>query len=216
MIPASTLAQLCADSYDDTKRGTWADYWEIDDIHVCRAIVGDTDVLVFRGSDDATDWIRDAETWPVWHDKLGFVHAGFVRGMDDVLTETLQYTGPRVAITGHSLGGARARIMAALRIINGLPVNQLCVFGSPKPGFANVSRVIQKSGIPHASYRNRNDPVPMVPGILPMWQHPEPWATLDVKPADDSFESLRDHSIGLYLVGAQKQEKVNVPAQNRP
>ncbi len=170
-----------------------------DNVVVGLARVGDTDVIALRGSVTAGDWIADAEALPVWHSGLGFVHAGFIAGMDDVFNAVRGAVGPKVAITGHSLGGARARLLAALYAVAGLPVEMLCVFGSPKPGFANVARVIQKSGMPHYSYRNRNDVVPLMAAILPFWAHTEDWVAVSAAPATNNLEPLRDHSSALYV-----------------
>lgn len=173
--------------------------WEQDGVVVGLVRAEETDVLVLRGSLTAEDWIRDAEALPVWHDKLGFVHAGFLAGMDAVFQEVATVVRPNIAVTGHSLGGARARILAAMFAVNGISVDMLCVFGSPKPAFVNLARVIQKSGMLHQSYRNRNDVVPMVPGMLPLWQHTEDWISLDAAPDVGNLEPLRDHSCALYV-----------------
>lgn len=203
-VSAALLAQLCADIYGVRETGYWHNYWEHEEVHVGHYRAGESDVLVFRGSAEPLDFIRDAEGWPVFHSQLGFLHAGFARHMDDVLAETREHLGDRVVITGHSLGGARARILAALRVVHGLPVDQVCTFGSPRPGFVNVSRIIQKSGMVHESYRNRHDPVPLVPGIMPLWEHPEPWIELNEAPAVNAFDPLRDHSSQLYAAGLKK------------
>ena len=201
MIPAHDLAALCQSLYaGDTG---FANIWTFDDVVVGHARVGDVDVLVLRGSVTAGDWLRDFEAMPVWHDKLGFVHAGFVAGMDDVFAEVLPFCqGAKVAITGHSLGGARARILAAMFAVNGLAVDQLCVFGSPKPAFVNLARIIQKSGMTHASYRNRRDVVPTVPlTIAPFFDfvHTDDWTPCDAAPEASNLEPLRDHSCALYV-----------------
>ena len=201
MIAAALLAGLCADLYDDTKASAWVHSWETDNVHIAHAQAEGADILVFRGSVEVQDWIRNANAFPEWHPNLGFVHAGFAAGLDEVMPEVQAAVGDRVVITGHSLGGARARILAALRVIEGWPVEQVTVFGSPRPGFANIARVIQKSGMSHSSYRNRNDPVPLVPGVLPFWEHTEAWTPIDARPADTDFAPLRDHDIGLYVSG---------------
>ena len=154
-------------------------------------------------------WIRDLEAVPIWDSRLGFVHAGFMMGMYDVLAAVALAAVKDIVVTGHSLGGARARILAALLAYSGKPVSQCCVFGSPRPGFANLSRILQKSATPLASYRNYHDPVPLVPAAwVPVigdpWVHPDPWISLEEHSAPDDLEPLRDHHIQRYLDGLAK------------
>jgi Lipase (class 3) len=191
------MAQACNNIY--TIDTGWDHYWVIGGVVIAHQKVGDTDMLVLRGSTTAEDWVRDSEALPMWHPQLGFCHAGFLAGMDDVFSTVKDVVGPRFFITGHSLGGARARLLAALFTVNGLKVDTLCVFGSPKPGFVNIQRIIEKSGMVHLSHRNRNDAVPLLPSILPLWCHTEPWLNVDAAPAIDDFEPLRDHSCALYV-----------------
>lgn len=198
MIPLD-LAQICADSYDAA--GAWDHVWDLSGIHFAHRKVGDVDVIVFRGSKDLLDWIRDLEVFPKWDDRLGFVHGGFMRGMNDALAAILAVVGPRVVVTGHSLGGARARILAGLLAYLGRPVEQCTVFGSPRPGFANLARVLQKSGTPLASYRNRNDPVPVVPFMVGLYEHPDAWIALNSAPPPNDLEPLRDHHMAHYIAG---------------
>lgn len=199
MIAAHVLAELCNDLYAGD--AGFAQVWANDDVVVGLARVDGADVLVLRGSVTAEDWMRDFAALPVWHDKLGFVHAGFAMGMDDAFAEVRAAVGPRVVITGHSLGGARGRILAAMFAVHGMQVEQLCVFGSPKPAFANLGRIIEKSGMAHESYRNRRDVVPTVPLRIPPFLdfvHTEPWQACDAAPGEKDLEPLRDHSCALY------------------
>jgi pimeloyl-ACP methyl ester carboxylesterase len=131
------------------------------------------------------------------------VHGGFLAGMDDALAAVKAAAIGPVTITGHSLGGARARIAAAKMLVRRLPVVKVVTFGSPKPAFGNLARVIQKSGVEHVSYRNRNDPVPLVPMVLPFWQHTEGWTVVDGAPDADELDALRDHSIARYIGAMQ-------------
>lgn len=203
MISPIILAQVCADAYADTPAG-FDNVWEFDGCHAARRVIDGQDVIVFRGSKDAEDWIRDVEAVPVWDYALGFVHAGFLAGVRDVLGALASTAGKDIVVTGHSLGGARARILAGLLAYSGQPVKQCCVFGSPRPGFANLARILQKSGTPMASYRNRNDPVPLVPFMGGLYQHPDQWVALDAAPPADDLEPLRDHHIARYQEGLAK------------
>lgn len=196
MIAPLALAKLSHQIYDSLDG--FAKSWTIEGVVVALARVDDVDVIVLRGSATAEDWMRDAGALPVWHAGLGFCHGGFLVGMDAVFAAVRAVVGPKVVITGHSLGGARARILAAMFAVNGVAVDTLCVFGCPRPGFANLARVIQKSGMRHLSYRNRNDVVPLAP-LLPWWEHSEDWTAVSAAPAQSNLEALRDHSSALYV-----------------
>lgn len=199
MISPIVLIGLCNDLYTNPEK--LDQLWEFEGCHAGRKRIDDTDVIVLRGSLDAVDWIRDTEVVAIWDYRLGFVHGGFMTGMNDVLVAVSLNGLPKLVVTGHSLGGARARILAALLAYSGKPVDQCCVFGSPRPGFANLSRILQKSGTPLASYRNCNDPVPLVPFMGGLYQHPDQWIALDAHSAPDDLEPLRDHHGARYLEG---------------
>lgn len=199
MISPIVLIGLCNDLYTNPEK--LDKLYEFDGCHAAIKHAGDTDVIVLRGSLDAIDWMRDAEAFPIWDPRIGFVHSGFMAGMNDVLAAVAIDALPKLAITGHSLGGARARILAALLAYNTRPVTQCCVFGSPRPGFAGLTRILQKSGTPLASYRNCEDPVPLVPFMGGLYCHPDKWTGLDAHSAPDDLEPLRDHHGARYLEG---------------
>lgn len=76
------------------------------------------DVLIFRGSSDLEDWMRDLNcvARPFGDSKLGPVHPGFRLGMGDVVEEAkvVLRPGMPLIIGGHSLGAGRAAIAAGL------------------------------------------------------------------------------------------------------
>jgi Lipase (class 3) len=194
------LAQLSDQIYDSLNGFDHS--FSLNDVVVGHKIIDGADVFVIRGSLTADDWMHDAEAIPVWHSSLGFCHSGFISGMDDCYTwakSVITDLSAGIFITGHSLGGARARLLAAMFVCDKIPVDTLCVFGSPKPAFINVARIIQKSGMNHYSFRNRNDIVPTMPCILPMWEHTEQYEVVNCCPASDDFSPLRDHSCKLYV-----------------
>lgn len=175
-------------------------------VHVTESTDGTT-ILAFRGSLNAQDWIRDFVCVPCWDNELGLVDTGFIGGLDTMLEQlapVFNYTKP-IAITGHSLGGAHARLAAAKLVYRSQTnIQQLVTFASPKAGYANHARIIQKSSIEHLSFRNRNDIVPELPVYIPMvdaYVHTEQYTLLDVAPDVHNFEPLRDHSIALYQQG---------------
>lgn len=208
-LPASILASLSNDIYDDPNTLTVAG------VTFKIVTMNGVSVVVLRGSDTAQDWMRDATAIPVWHDKLGYCHSGFLLGMDSVYALVSKAVGSRIAITGHSLGGARARILAAMFTVDGVQVEQLATFGSPKPAFINLARIIQKSGMDHRSYRNRNDVVPTVPlSLSPFldFVHTEDWIPVNAAPSQENLQALRDHSCSLYVKGCQTLESQAIAA----
>src|SRR5438270_6715240 len=118
--------------------GAWDQAWAREGVQVGLRHVGDTDVIAFRGSVDAQDWLRDFQGWPTLHPRLGYCHSGFLQGMDTVAEElgmAVAYQARPFILTGHSLGAARALLVAGLFVAQKkmLP-SAVVTFGTPKPG----------------------------------------------------------------------------------
>jgi len=94
--------------------------------------------LVFRGSDDDDDWVRNLFCLPAFH--VGFHICHWEIG--GKLRQWLNRVAPRklpFCIVGHSLGGALATLATRRIARQGLPVEMLCTFGAPRvfwPGSA--------------------------------------------------------------------------------
>jgi hypothetical protein len=79
--------------------------------------------VVFRGSDDLLDWLRDLTSLDIGvllahvlhQDTFGPTWDGFVIGMSEAwaVIKPLVASSPEVIFTGHSLGAARADVAAA-------------------------------------------------------------------------------------------------------
>jgi predicted lipase len=194
------FALACQESYV-AGSNKWLKTWFINNVQVSLTRINRNYVLVFRGSMLAVDWMRDVEAIPVFHKSLGWCHKGFVEGLDDVFQAIKGSTGGEpVSFTGHSLGGARARLMAGMFVVAGLPIIDLVTFGSPKPAFDQLSDILTRSTINHRSYRNMNDVVPTLPpteGPILNWQHTEQYVTLNGG-GDDEFTQ---HEIENYVKG---------------
>lgn len=202
MITDHDLAVLCAASYNDDAK--WDHEWTASDIYVFHVEVEGTDILVFRGSHNVHDWLVDFDALPHKHPRIGWCHAGFLRYMDLVLEEVMSVIGKDIIVTGHSLGAARASILAGLLIDHGALIRSRVVFGEPKPGFKRLATILQQSGCELRSYRNLQDPVTEVPltlSLLP-YMRASPLIPISV-PADDGNDILHEHHIGLYVSGMQ-------------
>jgi hypothetical protein len=121
----------------------------------------DAVVVCLRGSVTIEDWFRDALAIvkPWGHPGLGPVHPGFYLGMTQVWAE-LKAGVPatdRIIVTGHSLGGARAAILAGLMALDGRPPAARVCFGEPKPGFQALADITKD--VPTLSYRNSDGDV---------------------------------------------------------
>lgn len=112
-----------------------------------------------------------------------------------------------VYITGHSLGAARAALYAYSRVVSGLPVSGLFLFGCPNPGNRMIGKLL--SSIPVYSYKNRRDLVTNVPidleflneEYLPVTRFYE---LNEPAPATDAWGIFSDHHSELYQAGIQK------------
>ena len=187
-------------------------FFSEDGVWVAIKRVGNLDVVVFRGSVTPEDWVRDFLAIPrtTRHPELGVVHAGFFLGMVSATTWVAQQLRPgaEVAITGHSLGAARAWLHAGL-MLHWKTLVRVVVFGSPKPAFAELAKRIAVAGISTTSYRNAtplgHDRVTDLPFTIEPelpWRQPVPLTDISVPPDAGDTGDFRFHHIGEYEKGA--------------
>lgn len=207
-IPSDALiSSYCGMIYQPTAIISGFDHFDagLDD-GVCWALkkLPGFDLVVFRGSITLADWIADFRALAV-PSRIGHVHVGFYKGMQNVWTDLRPLLGQPAIVAGHSLGAARAGVMAALMTVDGAPPAARVVFGEPKPGLLDFAEIIK--GIPARSYRNgddlHHDLVCDVPFSFPPLQyvHPTPIVPVCCKPQGDEFASLGAfawHHVGLY------------------
>lgn len=198
------LAELCAASYKPAYQ--WDNAWSAQDIHVAHKLIEGIDVIVFRGSVDYIDWVRDFKGIPEKHPRLGWCHDGFLDYMDLVFEEVMAVIGRDIIVTGHSLGAARASILAGLLVSHGSKLVARVVFGEPRPGFNQLATILRQSGAQLRSYRNGSDPVTQVPELFGRYVHPSPLIALHAEPQrHDDMDVLRYHDIDLYLSALRKE-----------
>lgn len=221
LITDLDCAQACADVYppdgltDHEKQfaishGQFNEFWAIDQVYVgLRHLASGADVFAFRGSVSEEDWIRDFEGWPRRHPLLGYCHNGFLENMDDLYDKLLLAVDPArpFAIAGHSLGAARALIMAGIFTARGRPPALVVTFGTPRPGFQQLSGILNSGGFPIRCYRNGPDPVAEVPLKVPpllLYQKPQADILLGSAPEFHPEDPFRWHSMPLYLEGVRR------------
>ena len=153
-----------------------------------------------RGSNDLSDFLRNASIFPTRLEGVGLCHSGFYRGARVLEFQLLQYVNHakannyRVIISGHSYGGAVALILQEIyRVRHDLNV-EVVTFGSPRVWlpYANPKGK-------HLRVEIEGDPVTMMPIILGsffrIYRHKQ--TDLLEIPTDDFFD-LSNHSIQAY------------------
>jgi hypothetical protein len=185
MITDARLAALAAATYACDP--TWTGQGLEQSLHAVRSVEpdenGSTDpgliIIAFRGSIVPHDWALDFQAVPAvdretaQHPALGRMHRGFLLGAQTLIPQVaLAVQGKRYALTGHSLGGALALVVAGLLVDDGNPPQRVTTFGAPKCGFAQFVAALEK--VPIAQYRRGNDPVPLLPCWLPQFPYEHP------------------------------------------
>jgi triacylglycerol lipase len=125
-------------------------------------------IISIRGTETkyAKSVLTDAEYTKQLDPKLGiYVHAGFekaVRELYDSLSTRLD-TGYSTRITGHSLGGALAVLLAYYMTVDGYHLERTVTFGQPK--VTNREGVEKFSQVKLLRVINSKDPVASVPPL---------------------------------------------------
>lgn len=151
------------------------------------------DVHAFRGTDDLTSMLADANfcTVNVWG--LGDLHQGFYAALAVILPACLALPRP-TAVTGHSLGAALAIIYAAVLAQIGTIVP---VYAFEPPRLCNdgiMAALFSAKGVPFFATRNGRDLVTKLPPGLTL---PGPLTAIG-KPSA-LIDNIVDHSIDRVI-----------------
>lgn len=210
------IAALCALIYQPNSIVTGFDYFDAGmDDGVCWALkrLDGFDVIVFRGSLTLQDWLRDFRALAVPVTGIGHVHAGFCEGMAKMWAEASGKIQQPVIVTGHSLGAARADVLAAMMVAENKAPKARIVLGEPKPGLMDFAAMVGNS--PGRSYRNGNgfhhDLVTDVPFSFPPEEYVHPTEVIPVccEPTGDMFAQLGIfawHHAPLYVKAIAMQD----------
>jgi len=123
-------------------------------------------IVAFRGTVSIGNALTDVKAALIRQAIFpGLVHLGFARAAETVyptVCTLLTALGRRlpILVTGHSLGGAMATLVAHRLHVEGFPVRAVYSYGSPRPGnhdFRDAYRV------PNYRFVNDNDLVPHLP-----------------------------------------------------
>lgn len=154
-----------------------------------------TEVDKFLSGGGWVDLIRDLRAFPWFDRRVGWSHAGFLKGARLVVERQLQYKLDRtkpVTLTGHSLGGALAMNAAALLKSKGFIVTDVTTFGAPRTFMRGTARNFR---IPTTNYSNPGDPVPDMPFRWWGYRHVNEVPT--IRPAR-GYSILTNHLVSCY------------------
>jgi triacylglycerol lipase len=162
-----------------------------------RAVLTEMDgylVISVRGTviADLDNWLTDFDALPAYHAAIGWAPRGFL----DAALALLARVGPyiedtRLILTGHSLGGAVAVLLAALLVRAGRAVAAYAAFEPARSGFGSEAHALE--GIPGYITCYGNDPVPEVP---PIYRHPCAVTAI----GHDALDPFTCHSIAGVIV----------------
>lgn len=211
MIPSDLdLVNLCAEIYQDGGYWDHLDTGTDDEIYWGLKKLNGRDVIVFRGSITAHDWIEDLRYFPA-KTRIGTVHEGFYTGLEKMWGECAPLLNQPTMVTGHSLGAARADILCALMVADERPPVRRAVFGEPRPGMPDFARFLKD--VAGNGYRNGDArghdlvtdvplPVHMQPPFLDLdFSHPKPLVDISASPTGDLIqrrEPFAYHHVQLY------------------
>lgn len=205
MISALRAALLCNAVYQGDEGFAFFDPGADDGVCWALRREPDADVVVLRGSLEPRDWIVDLFAAPFPDHRFGPVHHGFLLGMDHAWSDVKKVlSGLPVVLAGHSLGAARAAILNAIMLAEGVRPAMRFAFGEPRPGFQTLAGLLTQT--PCAIYCNGDDDghdlVTEVPFTMPPTFDYRPSGT--VQSVCGGWSGLRDdlfryHHAPLYV-----------------
>jgi len=239
MANAQILAQASTVAYDSPERcATWAkvsgftgafDFFDHQDTQGFVAESADAIIVAFRGTQPnrPMDWFVDFRaTSDPWDHNVGKVHAGFYSALrkvwgvplanGEVLPKRLVNRGSKpIWVTGHSLGGGLATLMAAeiLRREDAgenFDLRGVYTYGSPRVGNKAFRAKLMESAAKHGAqlvrFRNGDDVVTAVPRMTE-FEHVGKVAHLredklevgDADPPYGGMGSFADHDIAGFV-----------------
>lgn len=154
------LAALVGALYDAPASVPWL-YLSNPDagVYIGMVLMDDFMVVALRGSFNLGDWLHDLQARPIakpaGRPELIQVHAGFYGGTQEAWDIIDTHIGPdeKLIFCGHSLGAARAVLLAATAQAHGIQPHFVCCWGEPPPLMPAGNPYV--AHIPGVSYRNK-------------------------------------------------------------
>jgi|TARA_A200000159_G_scaffold17930_2_gene14567 hypothetical protein len=171
-----------------------------DDVLIDRSIDGYT-ILAIEGTKEKTDWLTNIKFLL----KSDDCHRGFknnsYRSLSKLVCDYEALDKKRkLIITGHSLGGATATLIADLIYPNNQNI-ALITAGSPRPGGRELRERLKN--VEHLRFVYGDDIVPKTPPWVCGYVHTH--QPIPLEDANDTrFDGVADHNMGSYYDAAVK------------
>ncbi|HWY74991.1 MAG TPA: lipase family protein, partial [Verrucomicrobiae bacterium] len=147
------------------------------DTHAIVRDCGSYVVIAVRGTASLHNFLEDADVWKVPF-VSGKVHHGFEKCWNAIEVQVIQLAltmtggGKPLYITGHSLGGAIAALIADRWTLLSWPITSVYTFGQPRVGDKQWAHTYDlEKGSRTFRVVNEEDIVPRVPGVLAGFRH---------------------------------------------
>ena len=136
-------------------------------------------IVAVKGTNSLKDFVLDAEAWmaPIYfgNGKEGLVHQGFRDAFKGVVMNVdvaIARIGKPVVFTGHSLGGAIAKLLSWYHLRVGGQLHSLYTFGQPRVGDKRFAQHCEELfGNRHFRFVDELDVVTRLPGLLLGFRH---------------------------------------------
>lgn len=110
-------------------------------------------IVSVRGSSEMSDWSSNSNdtTRPVWSLGIeGWIHRGYADQVESAVSNVKRALDrgndeAPVIVTGHSLGGAVASVLATKLAKDGYPIGRLVTFAAPRAGDETFARAAKKA-----------------------------------------------------------------------
>lgn len=160
------LAHAAADAYEPPTEAIWLR----DSLNQCRGFMRwyDGAEIHISGTRSRADFLIDGKFIQKKTVSDGAIHEGFLKEFEaiqaDVFDFVLSHPKKPVRISGHSLGGAIATLLAVELARDGYKV-ELVTLGSPRVGDAEFVETYNRCNIDHVRIVHADDIVPRLPKL---------------------------------------------------
>lgn len=198
------LAYLCKESYDLKKLSDKSKIFR-NDLGLDCSLIEDKEkeilIIVFTGTNEKKDWYCNLNCKKYYFCKTEYVHNGayqmYNESKKEIITEIKKIKFKKLIITGHSLGGYLAQIMAYDLLINYGMYSSIFIFGSALIISKEIQKIFWKNNIIIFEIYLQKD---IVPKLL-KWLYPS-YYSIKIKIRSERkncFNIINNHLMKAYI-----------------